>query len=82
MLSKCTQCTRCATIAHTGPYLWSVLRYGRALGTFGEHRRYLNAPKCIEIHLGAFGERLMLSKCTQCPTIAYTDYKYGPYALW
>ena len=34
------------------------MRYGRALGTFEEHRRSSNAPKCIEMHLGAFGEHL------------------------
>ena len=34
------------------------MRYGSALGTFGEHRHFSNAPKCIGMHLGAFGERL------------------------
>ena len=34
------------------------IRYGSALGTFGEHRRSLNAPKCIGMHLGTFEERL------------------------
>ena len=34
------------------------MRYGSALGTFGEHRRSSIAPKCIEMHLGAFRERL------------------------
>ena len=30
------------------------MRYGSALGRFGEHRRSPNAPKCIGMHLGAF----------------------------
>ena len=45
MLSKFTHCP---TIADTD----------RALGTFGEQKRSLNTPKCIRVHMGAFGERL------------------------
>ena len=34
------------------------MHYGSVLGTFEEHRRSPNAPKCIGVRLGAFGERL------------------------
>ena len=35
-----------------------LMRYGSALGTFGEQTRSPNEPKCTPTHLGAFGESL------------------------
>ena len=46
---------------------------------------YLCSVCVMVVHWNAFGciwRASMLSKCTQCPTIAYTDHKYGPYTLW
>ena len=34
------------------------MRYGGALGIFGQQRRSPNAPKCIGVRLVVFGERL------------------------
>ena len=34
------------------------MRYGSALGTFGEHRWSVNAPKYIGVRLGALGDHI------------------------
>ena len=68
------------TIAHTDHNMVRM-RYGSALGTFGEHRRSPNAPKCIGMHLGAYHSVIRTSKYTQCAMVAHWDH-YGEYALW
>ena len=59
------------------------MRYGSAhwvhLESIDALQMHPNALECIWVHLESL---LMLSKYTQCTTIAYTDHKYGPYALW
>ena len=56
--------------------------YGSALEIFEEHRRPPNAPKCIGVRLGTFGERLCSPNETLCTTIAHMDHIYGVYMLW
>ena len=58
------------------------MHYGSALGTSKEHRRSPNAPKCIGMQLGTFGERLCSPNVPNAAIIVHTDHIYGPYALY
>ena len=60
------------------PYLWSLC-------TMVVHWVHLESKYALQMHpiaLECIWRAPMLSKYTQCATIAHTDHKYGPYALW